>query len=473
MAEEETSMKLYRNAIILIVVLGLLAGVYVVVKNKTASKNTAAQETSTTEPLRVFELEKEKISEITVENKDGKFVFAKQNDKWVATSPAGFKGSTIKVESIATNMAYLTADKVIDEKATDMAKYGLNSPVTVSAKLSDGTSKTVEIGDMTPTKNGYYLREKDSTKVYLIAAYTGGELKLGASDLRDKFIFTTDSGSIIGFKMEKAGKEVFTAKKLEEDNWILTSPVESNVNMSKLSPILTSVTSTNIMNFIGNSTDLDQYGLKSPSYSLEIETAAGKTKLLLGGEKVKGTEMYAMLDGGSEVFTVDETSVNFLDKPLKEVMEVFAYLANISDVSKIVVDMDGKTTTCDVQTDPGGDSDKDKFMVNGKDANMKDEADKAFFRKYYQALIGVVMSEAEPGATPSGTAEITFTYTLKKAPGTMKVEFIPKDSSYYYVVKNGKYSGIVVAKREFDKTEGVRETYTKLMDAMSKFGTKN
>lgn len=78
------------------------------------------------------------------------------------------------------------------------------------------------------------------------------------------------------------------------------------------------------------------------------------------------------------------------------------------------------------------------------------------------------MSEVEPGAKPEGKPEVIITYYLKKAPGTMKVEYIPKDANNYYVVKNGKYSGIVVAKKKFDEPDGLRDTYKKLVQAMSK-----
>ena len=65
-------------------------------------------------------------------------------------------------------------------------------------------------------------------------------------------------------------------------------------------------------------------------------------------------------------------------------------------------------------------------------------------------------------------SEITFTYYRKVDPKVMKVEFIPKDERYYYVMRNGKYSGILVEKKKFDEPEGVRESYRKLIEAINK-----
>lgn len=470
-------MKLYRNAIILVVVLGLLIGVYAVVKNKKAS-NTQADNVDT---IKIFDLDTDKMAEITLENKDGTFVFVretvkeKENDKeverkvWKISSPRDLKIDESKVNSIAINFATLIADKVIEDNASDLAKYGLDKPVVVSVKMDDGTVKALEIGDETPTKGGYYVKENGSSKVYTIGSYTGEKLKVGKNDLRDKVLFTIKSEDIIGFSMERKGQIVFSSKKLGDVDWSMTSPIQGNVNTSALAPMLDAVAKASVMNFVEeNAADLEKYGLTNPAYSFEIETSAGKNKLLLGSEKEKGKEIYAKLADNNEVFTISEESFNFLDKPLKEIIEVFAYIVNINDVNKIVVEMDGQTVTSDIQTDKD-DKDKDKFSVNGKDVSgLKDDKDSQLFRKYYQALIGVTLSDIEIGADPSGKPEITFTYYLKKAPGTMKVEFIPKDDRYYYVMRNGQYTGILVEKKKFDEPEGIRVTYKKLAEAMNK-----
>jgi hypothetical protein len=102
------------------------------------------------------------------------------------------------------------------------------------------------------------------------------------------------------------------------------------------------------------------------------------------------------------VFSVSLGTFNFLDKPLKEIIEVFAYIVNIDDVNKIKVEMDGYTVDCELQTDKE-DRDNDKFFVNGKDvSDLKDDKGSVIFRKYYSALIGVKLSELKVEAQPSG-----------------------------------------------------------------------
>lgn len=466
-------MKLYRNTIILLIVAALLVGVYVIVKNKKSNSEPDADKNT----VKIFDIDTDKMVEMTIDNGQDKLVFVQKtvkeddNEKkvWEILSPRDLKIDESKVSNIAINISSLVAEKIIEEEAGDISIYGLDKPVVISVKMDDGTLKTLEIGNETPTKSGYYVKVKDGKKVYTIGSYTGKILKVGKNDVKARDLFSIKPEETTEFSLKRGENLVFKAKKSGDSDWIMTFPIQGNINISAISPMLETVSQTSAVNFIEeNPSNLEQYGLLNPSYCLEFHTPAGREKLLLGKEKEKGTEIYAKLEGCSEVFSVSLDAFNFLDKPLKEIIEAFAYIVNIDDVNKIKVEMDGYTVDCELQTDKE-ERDNDKFFVNGKDvSDLKDDKGSVIFRKYYQALIGIKLSELEVEAEPSGTPEIVFTYHLKKAPYTMKVEFIPKDNWYYYVMRNGQYTGILVDKKEFDKPGGVREMYKVLQEAMKK-----
>jgi hypothetical protein len=136
----------------------------------------------------------------------------------------------------------------------------------------------------------------------------------------------------------------------------------------------------------------------------------------------------------------------------------------LDNVSKLEIKFDNKVVACDINYSE--ETDEGEFIVNGKKVTAEDENGFEIFRLFYEAVAGVSISNVEIDAVPKGDAEITFTYTLKTDPYTMKVEFIPKDQNYYYVMKNGKYSGMVVAKSEFAGPEGLIDTYKELMDEL-------
>jgi len=461
-------MRKYAKPIILVLIAAVLGGVYFYATTKTTTTKTTDPVEPRYESINIYEVDSQKISEVTLERKDGKYVFQKKGDGFVMVSPTDFIADSAKVNSIIVNVSNVNADKVIEENATNLAQYGFDKAIKVTVKY-DGGVKELEVGDMNSTKDSYYIKEKGNNKVYTIGTYTIDAINISKDDLRDKILFTVKPEDITGLSLKKGGNLVFTSKKTGDGQWSLIEPIQANADSTNMTTVATAISQVgSFVSFVEDKpADLDKYGLKSPLYSVEFETASGKKTLLLGTEKTKGAETYAKLADSQQVFTINPAPLNFLDKPLKEIMEVFAYIVNIQDVSKVVVDIDGKSIVSEISTNKD-DSTKDTFTVDGKDANITDDKSNNLFKKYYQGIIGITMSDIDTVYKPSGKAEITFTYTLKKDPGTMKVEFVSKDANYYYVVKNGKYANIIVDKRKFDDAEGLRQTYKNLTDAMNK-----
>ncbi|HHW49645.1 MAG TPA: DUF4340 domain-containing protein, partial [Clostridiaceae bacterium] len=156
-------MKLYKNAIILAVVLAILVGAYVFARNMKKDDDNASDSQS----IKIFDLELNNMVEITLENKEGKFVFIRKTVKeknedgeeiekkvWDIASHADLKIDSSTINSIAINISSLSASKIIEENAADLSQYGLNDPVRVSVKMNDGTVKTLEVGNKTPTDSG-------------------------------------------------------------------------------------------------------------------------------------------------------------------------------------------------------------------------------------------------------------------------------------------------------------------------------
>ncbi len=468
-------MKLYRNAIILVVIVALLVGAYFVVSRNKATDNTS--EPSSTTSIKLVDYTTDKIDSVTLQNPDGEFVITQKGTEWVLSSPTDIKADPSILSSIAINAASISADKTVEENAQDLSMYGLNNPVVVKLKLKDGTGKSLEIGDMTPTKSGYYVKATGENKVYVVSTYTCDPLVTKRNGLRSKDLFGITSDIINKLSMDRKGVNVFASavNAKASGSWDILEPVKGKANSTAIQPMLEALAGTKINEFIEDKpADLSKYGLDKPSYVLDFgTTTAGAFKLLLGDEKTKGSETYAKLEGKDEVFTIDSTAYVFLDKPIKEIVDVFTYIVNIDQVKRIDLTMDGKTDTMnlDVYKDAkgAGDADKDKFTFNGKDATGKNADDKQPFRNLYQDLVGIGLDEIDlSGAKPVDNPEITIKYTLLDG-STMQIDYTSKDANYYYAFRNGEYTKILVKK---DKTSfGVtqlKESYKALVDFLAK-----
>jgi len=458
-------MKLYRNIIIILVVvfLGLL-GLFISLKlnpeDETAEKNDDKS-------IVLFDFDAEQVTEFYVEGAEDKFAFKKKDTEWEMTSGGEFPLNILNVNAIISNTSDLKAYKLIEENATSLDTYGLDDPYRVVVKMSDGAEKVLEIGDKTPTKQAYYVKKGDSNSVYTVYTYIANLIVTTKDKLRNKTVFDVFSTDVVKFVLDRDGKRVFWAEKSEEEGWQLKEPIEGNTDLVRLTSIFDTFVRADAETYIEeDAQDLSQYGLDNPQYVIEAATADVHVKLYLGKGIEGGSKFYAKVDGSNEVFTIDKSSLAFIDINTIEVCEALVYTPFIYDVSKVEVNIDDKTIVLDIESDSSN-TEEDKFFIDGLDVMSKGDKGEDAFRSYYRSLVGVVFHDIELlDEKPTGTPEITITYTLEIAPGEMVVEFVPKDDKNYYVLENGEYLGKIVKKSVFDEPDGVRKNYDKLMEVL-------
>jgi hypothetical protein len=460
-------MKLYRNAIILVVVLGLLAGAYFFINSKKPKNADTASEDTAQNSINVITADRDKINLLEYSNENGKFSLKKQGDNWVMDPTSEFAVDGSIAETACGDLSTVVANKVIEEKATDLAKYGLDKPATVKIGLTDGTSKEIEIGSLSPTNEGIYVKNKGESKVYLIGTYYLDKLKLTRGYFATKGFLTADPQGIKSFAYEKNGQMQYSFDTSDQAAVKILAPIEDEADPTKVSQMLESVVKLTIKDIVDENPDLAKYGLDKPAFALTVGDGTDTKKILFGKDEVKGSSVYAKFDNKKSVFTIDTSSLTFLDVKLKDVVSPFVYIPSINNVNKIELTIDGKTIVSDIKTVEGK-TEEDKFKVDGKDANMKDEGSNSYFRAFYQAMIGVTLNKYETGIKPTGKSEITIKYYMKPDNKPVTIEYISKDNNYYYAMKDGVYTNRTVLKSQFDAVDGIRDAYKKLKEAIDK-----
>ncbi|MGV8906565.1 MAG: DUF4340 domain-containing protein [Acetobacterium sp.] len=322
-------MKLYKNALILLAVVVLLGTAYFIINGKNSDGNS--QDLSQANTIQVLNVNIDTMSEIDIEHNNERLVFVKNENKWTLTEPANINYDQGLADGLPLSILYFTASKVITEQTNDLSQYGLDNPSVVSVKTTDGKTVILEIGNLTSSKDSYYLKNKDSDKVYIIDKAKVDSILLTLKSIKDKNVLNLErdlqstilADDMISLSLEKDGELVFSARKNEADGkWSLIAPVQENVDNSEIAPILAAISRVMALEFIDvNPEELNQYGLVNPQYSLEFENATGRKKLLIGDEKETGTEFYAMVEGQNDVFSLNEAGFNFLDKPLEEFIQ--------------------------------------------------------------------------------------------------------------------------------------------------------
>lgn len=137
--------------------------------NRQAEEKANATETPAAEEAFVFD-ESLTVSGIEVSDAAGGSARIERNaDKaWVLSKPEKAEADQGAAEAAATQIGALRIVVPIDN-ADDLSIFGLDKPLyTIQVEFEDGTKSTLEVGDKTPTENGYYVR-KDKKGVFVVA----------------------------------------------------------------------------------------------------------------------------------------------------------------------------------------------------------------------------------------------------------------------------------------------------------------
>jgi hypothetical protein len=160
-----------RSTVVYIVLLLALAGAYYYLnnRNKTADIEVTAEPSSEVIQTYLFTAEEGTPTSIRIESKTGDTVEVARgaDSAWTIIQPIEAKADQAAVEAAATqimSMSILDTDPDVDPKIV-----GLETPEGVlTVNFTKGGKRTVDIGVITPTESGYYVRNTDG-KIVIVS----------------------------------------------------------------------------------------------------------------------------------------------------------------------------------------------------------------------------------------------------------------------------------------------------------------
>ena len=148
------------STVVYIILLIALAGVYYYLRNREQPADIELTVEPTEEISYLFAAEEGTPSSIRIESKTGEIVEVARgtDDAWVLTEPTenpADQGAAEAAASQITTMHILDSVPDVDPKIV-----GLDTPEYVlTIKFTSGVERTVDVGVITPTESGYYVRD--------------------------------------------------------------------------------------------------------------------------------------------------------------------------------------------------------------------------------------------------------------------------------------------------------------------------
>jgi len=348
------------STLALVVVLGGLVGYIYFVDSKSEPGGATVKE----KPF--GSMQADDIEEVQVKSADGETTHLQKTDgKWHVIEPVKADADSSELTTIASSIATLEINRVVDENATNLKDYALDPPRLEVAFRSKGQKdlKHLQIGEKTPTGSDLYARVPDQKRVFLVSSFLDTTFNKNTFALRDRRVLLFDRNMVDGLELASGTTKVTLAK--SGSDWRLASPISVRADFAAVEGALERLSSTQMQGIVDpEGKDLAKYGLTKPTGTINVKAGSSSATLTLGS--TENALLFARDSARPLVFTIapvlkDDVIRTVADFRRKDLFDGRAFTA-----TKVELKRGAETVT--LEKSKGKDS-VDVWKAGGKDVD--------------------------------------------------------------------------------------------------------
>ena len=264
----------------------------------------------------VFTVEADQIQEIRLTSGGETSVLTRRDGAWTMTAPVEADADETEATSLATNLAAITVNRVVDEQATDLAQYGLAPPRIEVGFTADGQTGQLAFGEKTATGADLYALRAGEHRVLLVPAFLETTFAKSPFDLRDKRILAFARDQADSMAIEAAGETIRMTR--SGSTWSLEAPASARADYAAIEALLTRLSTTSMTSLLDASeaADLGALGLADPAVTITVGSGSSRATLVVGEER--DGQVYARDEARGLVFTIDPSMATDLARGSEE-----------------------------------------------------------------------------------------------------------------------------------------------------------
>lgn len=466
--------KTARNIIILLVVLLILGGAVFLLTNlptdEEQEESSVPSSSSSEERTALFDKEDTDIKSVEVKNSEDEFtIIPTVEDSQLGFTLEGYEAYDFNNSQVAANIRTMLAFQPIKElgSQSDLDAFGLGSSgASVTVNYKDGSSDQLILGDTSPETTGKYVLKND--EVYIIS---------GVPDAfySSKFSYFYTSVYVIPDMMDvtvdEDGETTETVAKDKLENMTIsgasfpdaisiapnsryisgygiTEPITAESGNTKFTDLLTSIktlTASSVVDAGITDEKLEQYGLTEPDAVLSFSMNGTEHTVSVSAKGSDGMR-YMVADDNDLIYQVDNSAVtNWADVSLIDLRMSYVWIANIKDVKKLTVILEGdQVYSFDITREKNEEKSTDtttEYDITVITDAAGNPVDYEVYQPFYQKLIGMAVFTLDD-VQYSGTPAMKIEYEYFSG-GTDTVEYYEVAGNRYAALINGGFNGQV------------------------------
>jgi hypothetical protein len=320
--------------IVLAALLGLLYW-----SNHHPSTADSAVKASADTPPKILSLDQPNIASIAIHRKDEPALDLSRNSSgtWQITSPKPLTADQESVSSVLSTVSSLHADRLLEDKASNLGSYGLASPpLEVDVTMKDNKTQKLLVGDKTPSGNAFYAVLAGDPRLFTIASYDKTSLDKTANDLRDKRLLTADFDKVSQIELlnQTPDKKQDITFARDKDAWQILKPGPFRTQSFQVDDLIRALKDAKMQAEVGSDDAKNAAAFKSatPFAVAKITGASGTQELQIRKSK---DNYYAQSTALPGVYQVPSTVATSLNKSIDDFRNKKLFDFGYQDPNKI------------------------------------------------------------------------------------------------------------------------------------------
>ena len=272
---------------------------------------------------RLFQAEEKDVEKISITRGEALIVLKREGDEWRLIEPVQAAADGSEVASLLHTLLQTGEERRIEEAPRNLADYGLERPsIHLSVTLKGGhTLPTLLLGDVNPNGRSVYAKRLDQPAVFLATVIVRLRADRKPDDFRDKTLLALEPNQVTQIELTGKGQPI-SLSHAEGKGWEISKPIKVRADAAAIGQLLWKIKDARVTAFVDSGPDAKRrYGLEYPDLIVELKEAGSVKRLLLKKAADPQGGLYAMVEPGVGVVSLDAGLLTDLSKSPSDLID--------------------------------------------------------------------------------------------------------------------------------------------------------
>src|SRR5581483_9688700 len=252
---------------------------------------------------KLLPFDEREISGLTVKSDAGEIALDKSSGGWTIAAPLKTEADEREVQALIRALVTGKVQRVVEEKATALAPFGLDHPSTMITVSAGAKQETYAIGDTGPLSSTLYVLRGSDQKVLLT--------DLAPKDLLNKTLMTFRRKDIFRFDQYQVDEK-------PKKKWKIRYPIEAEADQTEVRTLLFRLEDLKALGIVDPGPERDAIAkkLRSPNVKVTIHVGDADQVVKLYQPDPAGGEAFAETKPDGPIYRINPTAIRDLTKDL-------------------------------------------------------------------------------------------------------------------------------------------------------------